>query len=172
MYTDRSIWIDPVIEEYEEFDFAFKRENPIFQAELAALKILAEEGKGKFFVSMPDNCGSFDGLAALRGNEELLMDMIVDPENVRMAGNKIVDSIIASGDELFCAVRANNDGGTVHGWYYTWSQGRHMQMQCDLSVMISAEKYREFIVEELERTTQWLDHSIYHLDGMEQASRM
>lgn len=43
-----------------------------------------------------------------------------------------------------------------------------MQLQCDLSVMISNELYKEFIVDELETTSSWLDHAMYHLDGMEQ----
>ena len=43
-----------------------------------------------------------------------------------------------------------------------------MQLQCDLSVMISPEMFGEFIVEELTRTAGWLDHAIYHMDGLEQ----
>ena len=168
LYHPHTIWLEPVIENYDTFDFNFDKYNPIFQAELQALKFLAQEGKGKFFVAPPDNCGSYDALAALRGNEDFIMDFIDDPENVKAAGNKLIDTLIESGNEIFDAIRENNDGGSVHGFFNTWSPGKHMQMQCDLSVMISPEMYEEFIVEELERTTSWLDHSIYHLDGMEQ----
>ena len=68
-YAPNTIWMDPVIEDYDKFDFHFSKENPLLQAELQALKYLVEESKGRFFVAPPDNCGSYDGLAALRGNE-------------------------------------------------------------------------------------------------------
>lgn len=167
-YAERTIWMNPVIEEYEDFKFEFDFNNPVFQSELRAMKYLADEGKGKFFVSMPDNCGSYDGLAALRGNQEFIFDLYDQPDEVKKAGNKIVDTLIQSGNAMFDVLKNNNDGGSVHRGYNTWSPGKHMQLQCDLSVMISSDMFEEFIMEELERTTEWLDHSIYHLDGIEQ----
>lgn len=41
-------------------------------------------------------------------------------------------------------------------------------IRCDLSAMISPAMYEEFIMEELKKTTDWLDYSIYHMDGIEQ----
>lgn len=51
---------------------------------------------------------------------------------------------------------------------YTWCPGKHLQLQCDLSVMLSAKLYEDMILEELTETSSWLDHSIYHMDGTEQ----
>lgn len=168
-YREDTIWLHPIIEEYESFNFDFDKQNPVFQAELQSMKYLAEEGKGRFFVQMPDNCGSYDALGNLRSNKDLIMDFIDQPEAVKKAGNKLVDTLIESGNEMFPVLRENCDGGSVHSWMGTWSPGRHMQLQCDLSVMISPDMYEEFIMEELERTTEWLDNSIYHLDGIEQS---
>ena len=167
-YLPDTIWMDPVFEEYSEFNFDFKRDNPVFQAELKSMQYFAEESKGRYMVAMPDNCGSYDGLGNLRENENLIMDFLDQPDEVKAAGRKLVDTLIESGDALFEAVRQTCDGGSAHGWMGTWSPGKHMQLQCDLSVMISPQMYEEFILEELERTTAWLDHSIYHLDGIEQ----
>ena len=167
-YFPDTIWVQPAFEDYESFDFEFDRQNPVFQAELKALEYLAEAGKGKFFVSPPDNCGSYDALSQLRGGEEFILDLLEEPELVRKYGNKMVDILMESGDEIFRVIRENNDGGSVHGYYNTWCPGTHMQLQCDLSVMISPEMFREFIVEELERSAGWLDHAIYHMDGLEQ----
>ena len=36
---------------------------------------------------------------------------------------------------------------------------------CDFSCMISTEQYKELIVEEIEKEVEYLDGSIYHLDG-------
>ena len=167
-YVPDTIWIEPAFEDYGSFDFSFDPQNEALQAELKALTYLADAGKGKFFVAPPDNCGSYDALSQLRGGEDFITDLLDEPELVKKSGSQMVDVLIQSGDRIFEVLRENNDGGSVHSWMNTWCEGKHLQLQCDLSVMISAEMYREFILEELERTCQWLDHAIYHLDGMEQ----
>lgn len=168
-YSPQTIWIDPLLNDYDTFNFCFSKDNPVFQAELQTMKMLAEYGKGKFFVAMPDNCGSYDGLAAIRGNETFLFDLLEEPEQVKKAGNQVIDLLIESGDMMIDALRETNDGGSLNGWFSLWSPGKMMQLQCDLSCMISPDLFQDFIVEELERTTEWLDHSVYHLDGQEQA---
>lgn len=168
IYHPNTIWIEPAFEDYTEFNFDFSKDNPVFQAELQALKYLAEAGKGKYFVAPPDNCGSYDALSQLRGGEEFIMDFLEEPELVKSCANKMVDILIESGDEMFRVLRENNEGGSVHGWYNTWCPGTHMQLQCDLSVMISPAMFEEFVMEELQRTAGWLDYAIYHMDGLEQ----
>lgn len=167
-YAPDTIWIDPVFEKYEDFNFRLDKQNPALQTELKTLKYLAEVGKGKFFVAPPDNCGSYDALSQMRGGEDFITDLIDEPESVKSCANKMVDVLIESGDMIFDVLRDNNDGGSVHSWMNTWCPGKHMQLQCDLSVMISPEMYKDFIVEELERSCQWLDRAIYHFDGIEQ----
>ncbi len=43
--------------------------------------------------------------------------------------------------------------------------GRNYIPSCDFSIMISNKMYREFFVPELVAEIDWLDRSIYHLDG-------
>ncbi|GKX30181.1 hypothetical protein SH1V18_26610 [Vallitalea longa] len=167
-YTRDTIWIHPVINDYDTFDFKMRPDNEFLVKELKILEYLTKEGMGKFFVGLPDNTGSFDALSQLRGNVELMMDLIDKPKDVKNAVDKIVDVLINTGDQIFDVLRRNNDGGSVHSWMGTWSKGRHMQLQCDSSVMMSNEYFKEFIVPELEKTSAWLDNAIYHLDGIEQ----
>ena len=168
-YSPETVWIHPSIEDYETFSFAFDPEtNPVFQEELKLLSYLADEADGRYFVGMPDNCGSYDALAQLRGNEELLMDFITDPEPVKEAAHALMDILHVTNERFFAAIRENCKDGSVHSWMNLWAPGKIMQLQCDLSVMISNELYKEFIVDELETTSSRLDHAMYHLDGMEQ----
>ena len=173
-YHPNTIWIEPAFEDYDEFSFEFDKDtNPTFQTELNIIKCLAEAGMGKFFVTQPDNVGSYDALSALRGGEDFLMDLLVEePEKIKKYANKMVDILIESGKDIFTATMANNDGGSAHGYFNTWAPGTHIQLQCDLSVMISPEMFQEFIVEELERSTSWVDYAIYHLDGIEQTRHL
>ena len=80
----------------------------------------------------------------------------------------MIDLLMDTGNQIFDAIYENNDQGSVHGWMNTWCPGRQMQLQCDISVMLSPAIFRDFLLEELERTSAWLDHAVYHMDGIEQ----
>jgi len=163
-----TVWYEPIIFDWEKDVLRYEPDGEVFSLEKKALEYLAEQGKGKFFVGMPDNCGIMDALAHLRGTNKLLFDLVECPDKVKASCKIILDAYKASSEELFGIIRANNEDGSTHGWMYTWSRGRHAQLQVDLSVMISPEMFEEFALPELEEITNWLDYSIYHLDGQEQ----
>lgn len=168
-YSKDTIWVHPSIEDLDACTLDFDpASNKVFQQERNILSYLAAESKGRYFMGMPDNCGSYDALAQLRGNEELMIDFLTQPESVKRAGKRLVEILKISSEELFQVLKENCRGGSIHAWMNTWSPGRHMQLQCDLSVMISSEAFREFILDELISTSTWLDHAIYHMDGIEQ----
>lgn len=167
-FTKSTVWYEPVIRDWEKFKLEYDPNIDILNLEKKTMKFLSEQGKGKFFVTMPDNCGILDALAHLRGTDDLLFDLLDEPENVKNATAMIQDALKQSSDELFDIIRENNDNGSTHGWMYTWSKGKHLQLQVDFSVMISPEMYEEFALPELEGMANWLDNSVYHLDGQEQ----
>jgi len=167
-YTRDSIWVHPTIDDYDKFNFKMDAFNGVFLRELKAIEYLAKEGMGKFMIGPPDNCGSFDALSQLRGNVNLLMDTFDKPSKILKANLALVDILIETGDQIFDVIRENNDGGSIHSWMSTWSPKRHLQLQCDASVMMSNEDFKRFIMPELIKSANWLDHAIYHLDGMEQ----
>ncbi len=168
VYQPDTIWIQPAFSDYDGFSFEMEPDNPVFLKELETIRFLAKEGQGRFFVSPPDNCGSYDGIYQLRGTQDFFTDFLEEPEKLRRAGNQMIDLLIDTGNRIFDAIYGNNDCGCVHGWMNTWCPGRQMQLQCDISVMLSPAIFREFLLEELERTSAWLDHAVYHMDGIEQ----
>jgi len=167
-FTPETVWYEPIIHDWDTDQLVYDPDNEIFKLEKKAMQYLADEGKGKFFVSMPDNCGVLDALAHLRGTDNLLFDMLEEPGRVKSAAELIQKVLQETSAEQFDIIRENNEGGSVHGWMLTWSRGRHLQLQVDLSVMISPEMYEEFALPELEGMADWLDNSVYHLDGREQ----
>jgi hypothetical protein len=126
-----------------------------------------EIGKGKFFVGMSDVCTAPDILAHMRGTENLLMDMALEPEIVKEAFDKITKMWVHTNEKLYELTNECNDGGTCIPWLHTWGPGRHAQQQCDLSSMFSAAMFEEFIVPEMEKELKWLEYSLFHLDGPE-----
>jgi hypothetical protein len=167
-FTKDTVWYEPHLEELNEEKLIFEPNNPAYLKEKGVMKYLSEAGKGKFFVSMPDNCGIMDSIAHLRDSSNLLLDMIEDPEGVKSARDKVLKVVKDTSEEMLDIIYENNDNGSTHGWMNTWSKGKHLQLQCDISVMVSPQMYEEFLLPELEGMTQWLDHAIYHFDGQEQ----
>ncbi len=117
-------------------------------------------------VSVSDNGGIVDALAGIRGSEELLLDMLSEPEFVEEAVRRLLPIYKQTEEELFDLVAPNNQGSVL--LWQLWAPKRLAQMQCDLSVMISNEMYNRFVMPELEELTAWLDYPLYHFDGMEQ----
>ncbi len=168
-YSPDTVWIHPVIQDLSNFNYDFDpATNEVFKEECEILSYLAKEANDRYLVAMPDNCGSYDALSQLRGAEEMLIDFITEPEALKNAGRKIVDMLIKSSDIMFDIIKGTARGGSVQGWMNTVSKGKHLQLQCDLSVMISKDTFDEFIAEELITTSKWLDNAIYHFDGVEQ----
>ena len=165
-FTKDTVWYGPSLEAGETP--VYEGLGGFLKTERDCLAWMAREGAGRYFVSLTDNCGILDGLEHLRGANDLLMDLLDDPDWVKDACRIITDGWLDSYDTLHAATRDNNDGGSTHGWMHTWSPGRMQQLQVDFSVMLSPDMYAEFAMPELRRLTEWLDHSVYHLDGQEQ----
>ncbi len=52
------------------------------------------------------------------------------------------------------------------GWCSFYSPGRFGMMQCDFAIMLSPRIFNEFILPALVEEADYLDHSIYHYDGI------
>lgn len=169
-FSRNTVWYGPSLKEGEIPEYL--GDEGFLKVEKDCMAYLAKAGQGIYYVSQPDNCGILDALAHLRGSNELLMDILDNPEWVQDCLESIAGGWLKSSAELFDITKQNNDGGSAHGWMATWSPGRHQQLQADFSVMISPGMYEEFVLPELDRLTQWLDRSIYHLDGQEQVRHL
>ena len=165
IHAPDTIWFEPVIHEpdisklvYDESAFETHKK---FTAELAG------RAKNLFMVGNNDNCGVIDALVNLRGNANLLLDMIENPEFVEAARDKITEVWKKTQRGFYDISKDTNDGGSSHGWMNTWSRGIHGQLQCDFCVMISPAHFERFVLPELEECTKFYDNSTYHFDGQE-----
>ena len=165
-----TVWFDPSLtdEELDPSRLVFDPESPILKKELETVRYLSENGMGKYFVSLPDNCGCIDALAHLRGSEQLMLDMLDSPDEVEECIHKIVGAWKVTTKQFCDAIYKNNEDGCCHGWMNSWSPCTHQQLQVDFSVMISTDMYEKFALPELVATSESLGRAIYHLDGQEQ----
>lgn len=165
-YAPDTIWFDPVLNEPEADMIAFHKD--IYEEHIRIMKELVALSKDEYFISMPDHCGILDGLASMRGSEQLLFDLIEEPEFVKAGVHRLVDLQKKVIPGFYREIYKNNRNGITHSWMQLWSEKRIMQIQCDFSVMISPEFYEEFVLPEIELSGEWVDYAVYHLDGQEQ----
>ena len=164
-YIDGTVWFFPSLSDPRELEF--DPDSLLYRKTIEIAEALAEDSKGDYCISMPDDSGNADALAHLMGSENLLCTMIDDPEGVEEGLRKIqkaYEDVMRRAREITKGV---NDGGGCIGWLNTWAPGFHAQMQCDLAAMISKEHFDRFIAPELTAQSNFLDYALYHLDGIE-----
>lgn len=168
-YADGTIWFTPFLNEPDasamNFDAAGQER---FKKHLTIARRLTELAKDDYCISMPDNCGLMDALAEIRGNENLLIDMLDEPEFIHEAQGKIFEVWKETQKKFRSTLAENNGGGSSIGWMQLWCPGSTVQLQCDFSVMVSPSAFEEFALPELIRSSEVFDHCVYHLDGIEQ----
>jgi hypothetical protein len=161
-----TVWFAPTLERYE--DLRFDPGSFLYQQTLSLCREYVRDAKGAYIVAMPDTVGDADALSHLRGPDQLMLDLLDRPEEVRAALAAVQAVWEDVMGRVFDLVLENNDGGSCVGWLSAYAPGRLGQLQCDLSVMVSPGMFQEFLVYELERQSEYLDHALYHLDGRQQ----
>ena len=122
-----------------------------------------EKWQGLVMMGFPDLGGVMDVAATLRGSQNLLMDMIDEPEEVLRLTSEIEKAWYAAYEDFRMTLAPQC--AYTH-WSGILSSKPSYIIQCDLSYMISGEMFQRFVRGTLERDTYRLDNTIYHLDGI------
>ena len=129
-------------------------------------RLCAEAASGKYIASCPDLIENIDALAALRDTETLLIDMTVRPEWVEEKLHEINRAWFAVYQRIYDLIKLP-DGSSAFSAFAVWGPGKTAKVQCDASAMFSPEMFHRFVVPDLTEQCEWLDHSLFHLDGFQ-----
>ena len=77
----------------------------------------------------------------------------------------IIGGIEATGGIHLLANKLIEAQGGMTSWIPLWSDQIFFPLQCDYSAMISPQMFGEFVLPDLKEQTEYMDRSIYHLDG-------
>lgn len=124
---------------------------------------LLEAGRGKFYTSITDIGGTYDVIASLRGTQDLLVDLLEYPDEVKAFAGKLAPVWKAYYQRN--ARRLLDKQGAMTSWMPIYSEKPYYPLQCDFSAMISPEMFREFILPDLQYHVDYLERSVYHWDG-------
>jgi len=151
----------------DDLDFQSLRidkEHPEYRFALETLRRGAKGAKGKCLVTVGAFGGCGDTLASLRGSQPLLFDCMDRPEWVRAAEEYLMDVWCEHYDVLYEIIREADEGSTC--WFTLWSPGKFYASQNDFSYMISPQMFRDIFLPIIAKQTEFLDHSVYHVDGI------
>lgn len=167
-FSPATVWYEPIWESLEGLDEAqtiqLDSNNHWWQVTLETLKACRELAAGRYFVGCPDLVENVDTLASMREPQMLMVDMLDDPDTVKVRLREITDAWMRAYQEIYDIIR-EPDGSVTFGAFRLWAPGKVAKIQCDSSAMFSPEMFREFAVPELKRQCEWLDYTLYHLDG-------
>lgn len=124
----------------------------------------ADLARGRYGVGCQDLVENIDILASLREPQNLLMDMIERPGWVEQKVWEINAAWIEAYSRIYEAIRFQ-DGSSCWGAFGLWGPGKTAKVQCDASAMFSPAMFKQFVVPALTAQCQWLDFSMFHLDG-------
>jgi hypothetical protein len=160
-----TMWYDPVITDPENHPpLKFDTDNWWWKYHLCIVQKALARNDGRYIVGYPDLIENIDTLAQLRDPQTLLMDLIERPEWVLEKVDEINQAFFECFDAVGEYLRDPWDGNSWAA-FGVWAPGKMAKVQCDFSCMISPQMFREFVVPSLTQQCDWLDYSMYHLDG-------
>ncbi|MFP4443238.1 MAG: hypothetical protein ACLFST_08975 [Spirochaetia bacterium] len=167
-FSQETVWFYPSIHNIENPEelppFEFDPENKWWNLTRNLLSEIAEAGAGRYITGCPDLVENIDVLGSLRDNQILMMDMMERPEWVSRKVFEINRVWFEAYNRIYDIIKLP-DGSSAFSAFHLWGPGKTAKVQCDASAMFSPEMFRQFVVPALTEQCEWLDYSLYHLDG-------
>lgn len=164
IFQNDTTWQEPIIDDIEQLlNLNFDPNNKWWRRTLEIISLACQRSQGEYIVSFTDLGGISDILAHLYGTLNLCIGMLEHPDIIKRAIEWVAGFWLKLYEEQYEILRNYQDG--TCGWLAIWAPGKSYPLQEDFSCMISPQMFRDFLLPQLKRQTEFLDHSIYHLDG-------
>ncbi|MCC6694761.1 MAG: hypothetical protein IT365_03925 [Candidatus Hydrogenedentes bacterium] len=144
-------------------DWRLEGSNPWWRLLRELTNMVARDAAGRYLVCSPDLGASADVLLNLRGSQQLCMDVMVNPDLVRMTADAIYP---AWWDAFTCLYRdcLPHGAGLIH-WLWIWSNRPYHIPACDFNFMIGPEQFNSVCLPDIARQAATVDRAVFHLDG-------
>ena len=157
-------WSEPILHDWSQVDqIRLDWESPYLAKLVEMTDLLLEMGKDKFIVGMTDWHPGGDCVAALREPQILAIDMLEHVDEVATLLERLEVDYFRVYDFFYDKLRAA--GQPISTWLSLIAEGKYYVPSNDFSIMISKEMFDDVFLPGIQRECQFLDRSIYHLDG-------
>lgn len=157
-------WFHPAVErEVRDLHFEYDSDNRWLRRVKELMQAAMARWNGRVQVGMTDLGGNLDLLSSFRPSEQLLYDLVDEPEHVKRLTWEAHDLWWRYFEELNTILQPANPGYTA--WAPVFSETSYYMLQCDFCYMLGPAMFEEFVRPELVASCKRLDHAFYHLDG-------
>lgn len=161
-----TLWYRHISEEewerFEQKDLSLP--NRFLTSHLEMLRQGKTRADGRYLVNIPDIGCSMDVMSLLRGSEDLIYDLIDEPERMELISQKLTECYFSAYDQFYDIVK-EPDGGSAFTAFKVWAPGRMAKLECDFCALIDPELFDRFALPALRCQAAHIDYPFYHLDG-------
>jgi hypothetical protein len=118
-------------------------------------------------VGPPSQIDAMTTLSEMRSADFFCLDLIERPEAVERWAEALTRIYNATYEQHYRHAVSLGYGDT-RAWLGAVAEGRMEAVQCDIAVMLSPEMFGRFVMPSLRSMTEYLEFSLYHLDGVAQ----
>jgi len=159
-----TIWFKEFVHNWETAELTISAENPWFKKHLEMKQYAKDLARGDFLINIPDIGENLDILAAMRGPQNLCYDLMDVPELLKKQ-IAIIDAAYPAFYNPMYEIAKDEEGGVSYTAFEIWGLGKTAKIGCDFAALISPEQFKEFVVPSVRKQCQFLDNSLFHLDG-------
>ncbi len=160
-------WSSPIVDDFSKFEVKIdKSPGSYFDMLKKFFERAAEHSKDKYLLCMLDLHSNLDALSALRGPENLCLDIMDCPEEV----HRVLNEVRATYEEIFMMPYISGDlinrGSTAWAPFFADKGEKYNVVQCDFSCLLSPSQAREYAIPAIAEEAAFLDKNVYHYDGV------
>lgn len=164
-FNDDTVWFTEFVEEWsEQPDIAYNPENTWLKKHLQLVQDCHRLANDDFYIAVPDLMENIDVLASMRGAQNIIFDLMDEPEEIKRRIEQVDDVYFRYYNQFYEIVK-DTDDSSCYTVFQIWGEGKTAKLQCDFSAMISPDQFREFIQPSLRKQAKQLNNVLYHLDG-------
>ena len=157
-------WTDPILDSWEQADgLQLDWESPYLHKLHEMTDILLALGKGRFITGMTDWHPGGDAVAALREPQELAVDLLTHLDEVQALLQRLEQDYFRVYGVFY--EKLIGAGQPISTWTALVCERKYYVPSNDFSIMISPAMFEDVFLPGIRRECQFLDRSIYHLDG-------
>ncbi len=161
-FAEVTSWAQPILSDYDQtvaLDWQCGYLRKLESLTRSALEVC----RGQFLVGYTDLHPGLDWLAALRGTELLLLDMVDQPDRLGPFLEIGTPDFLALFDYFDSMLKEAGQPSIT--WMGIPSFGRMHIPSCDFSAMISPRHFKRFALPALLAEVGHMTHNVFHVDG-------
>lgn len=157
-------WTQPILKNWNEAEaIRLNIHHPYFLKLVELTEAMLEIGKDKFITGLPDFHPGGDLIASLRNPQDLAVDLLDHPEQVKLLLERLKPDYFKVYDFWYDKLFAS--GQPLTSWLELASYSKYYIPSNDFAGMISTKMFKEFFLQGIIEECKFFDRSIYHLDG-------